>query len=298
MAAIKLTQEQALDLLAKAGVPHVEIVEKDEESDYATTAKATEPVTSDTLLVAIDTNREAIIAPKILHAKTGELQASITGKINGSLRSQISQLYGIPAADIKDMTSTEAMKAGKEFYDKTFGVDKEALIKERDTLMQSHATDKASALKEKDTEIDGWKQKYTEKEIIGKLVADHNEAKGLPPNANKAALAKQFKSYLDGKAIVKYNEEKDEVELYEKGKPDVRLYASDSKVSYAKPSDFLKPYYSDLGIWNEDNRNINPADAMKTAQQKGYEPVTLGKDNKPVDPIQQKIDAMAAYKPA
>ncbi len=53
--AIKLTLVQATDLLAKAGVQAVEIVEKDEDSDYTTTAKAPEPVTSDTLLMAIDT---------------------------------------------------------------------------------------------------------------------------------------------------------------------------------------------------------------------------------------------------
>ncbi len=295
--AVKLTLTEALDLLAKAGVQAVEIVEKAEESDYVTTAKAAEPVTSDTLLVAIDASRESIIAPKILHAKTGELQTAITGKINGSLRSQLSQKTGIPLADLKDLNSQDAIQKAYDFYANTLGVDKQELIKERDEMMKSHAADKATAIKEKDTEIDGWKNKYTEKEIIAKLVVDHNEAKGLPPNANKAALAKQFKSHLDGKAIVKYNEEKDEVELYDKSKPELRLYASDSKVNYAKPADFLKPYYSDLGIWNEDNRNINPADEMAKRQQQGYKPVTVDKTGKAVDPVQAKIDAMTAYVP-
>lgn len=298
---IKLTLKELLSLAQAAGVPPVEIVEKAEESDFITTAESDKPISVDTLLMAIDTERGKIIEPKILQAKTGDIHSTVAGKINNALRSQISQLTGIPTSELKDMDSKEAMKAGLDFYAKTFGSDKEAIKKEMDSIMEQHSKDKQKLLSEKDAEISQWRTKYTDKEVIAKLVRDHNEAKGLPPNTNKAALAKQFRSHLDGIAVVKYNEDADDIELYRKDNPDIRLYTNESKTTYAKPSDFMKPFYSDLGLWNEDNRHINPADKMKEAQtqrQNGYTPVVKDNDGKPVNPVEAKIKAMAAYKPA
>ncbi len=109
-------------------------------------------------------------------------------------------------------------------------------------------------------------------------------------------VSSEGKSYLDGIAIPKYNEATDEIELYDKKNPDIRLYTNDTKTTYLKPADKLKEYYTELGIWNEDNRNINPKDAMEKAKQTQYNPVPL-KDGKPTDPIQAKNDAMLAYVP-
>lgn len=270
--AIKLSLKEALQLLESAGVPHVEIVEKAEDSDYVTSEKTTAPVTHDSLLVAIDANREAIIAPKVIAAKTGEIRGEITGKINNSFRSALSRATGIPAAELKDLKDDEYLQKAVDFLKNAVGGDKQTLIAERDELIRKHAEDKKKYGEEKDVEINTLRGQLSNKEIIAKLVKDHNEAKGLPVNANRAALAKQFKAYLDGKAIVKYNEAKDEIELYDKSNPELRLYTNDSKTAYLKPSDDLKAYYTDLGIWNEDNRTINPAEEMRKKGGEAYVP--------------------------
>lgn len=292
--ALKLTLAEALALLASAGAPHVEIVEKAEDSDYVTTKDGATPVTPDTLLMQVDTAREAIIAPKVIQAKTGEIHSSITGKINGALRSKLSQKTGIPTADLKDLESGEAIEKAYDFLMATVGGDKTTLIAERDTLMTKHATAIQALKTEWEGKVNEVTGRLTEKEIIAKLVKDHNEAKGLPVNANRAALAKQYKAYLDSKAIVKYNEEKDEIELYDKKSPDVRLYTNDSKTAYLKPSDDIKAFYTHMGIWNEDNRTINPADAMKNAAKDGYIP-TKQPDGTIKGPLDTKLEAMKAY---
>ncbi len=251
--AIKLTIGQIQSLLASAGVPLVEVVDNEALSDYVTTKDAPAAVTHDSLMVGVDTAREAIIAPKVIAKEKGTIEASVIGKTLGSLRSYLSQKTGVPLADLKDLEAKDAITKAYDFYANTLGVDKADLIKERDGLMTKHADAiKANDLKweGKVSEVSG---KLTEKEIIAKLVKDHNEAKGLPVTANKAELGKMFKSYLDGTYIVKYNEEKDEVELYDKKAPDTRVYTNDTKTAYAKPGDLLKPYYTNLGMWNEDN---------------------------------------------
>lgn len=292
--ATKLTLAEALALLASAGVPHVEIVEKAEESDFTTTKESDKPISHDTLLMQVDAAREAIIAPKVIQAKTGEIHASITGKINGALRSKLSQKTGIPTADLKDLDSGEAIEKAYDFLMSTVGGDKQTLIAERDLLMSKHAQALLATKTEWEGKLSEVTGKLTDKEIIAKLVKDHNDAKGLPVGANRVALAKQFKSYLDGKAIVRYNEEKDEIELYDKKNPDVRLYTNDSKTAYLKPYDDMKPFYSDMGIWNEDNRQVNPKKAMDESLQSVYIPKT-NTDGKVVDPYESLNASTMAY---
>lgn len=294
--AIKLTLAEALSLLAKVGVQAVEIVDKAEDSDFVTTKDSDKPVNNDTLLMAVDASREAIIAPKVIQAKTGEIHASVTGRINGALRSQLSQKTGIPTADLKDLDSTEAIGKAYDYMMSKVGGDKETLIAERDSLMQAHS----KALKDNDTKWEGKVNevtgKLTNKEIIAKLVKDHNEAKGLPITANRAALAATFKNYLDGKAIVKYNEAKDEIELYDKANPDLRLYTNESKTTYLQPSDDIKSYYTNLGIWNEDNRGVKPADVMQQSPNGVYVPKSdaSGKVTDPYEALNASTMAYAA----
>lgn len=287
---IKLTLKEVTDLLASAGVPHVEIVDKDELSDYVVNK---ETVTPDSLLVGIDTARESIIAPKVIAAKTGEIHSTVAGKINGALRSQLSQKTGIPAADLKDLDSAAAIQKAYDFLISTIGGDKTTLIAERDSLMQKHS----EAIKAKDIEwqgkLDGVTSKLTEKEIIARLVKDHNEAKGLPPTANKTELAKMFKSNLDSGYKVKYNEATDEIELYDKANPDTRVYTNDTKTAYAKASDLMKPFYTNIGLWNEDARTVNPADAMKDKAHGTY--VVEKQGDAPRNRVDAGNDAFAAY---
>jgi len=292
----KLTIEQAKELLAAAGVAAVEIVDNEDASDYNTTATAAAPITKDSLLVAIDNSREAIIAPKVIAREKALIEPTITGKFHGTLRSQLSQKTGIPLAELKDLEIPDAIKKAYDFYANTLGADKSVLIAERDSLMAKHA----DAIKAKDTEwetkLNGVTSKLTEKEIIAKLVKDHNEAKGLPPTANKTELAKMFKTYLDGSYVVKYNEAKDEVELYDKANPDTRVYTNDTKTAYATPKDLLKPHYSGLGIWNEDNRTINPNEEMnkqKLNEYKGNQ--KPGADGRPVSRVDEGNKAWGDY---
>lgn len=259
---LKLTLQQALNLLSAAGVPNAEIVENETDSTY----------NQDEALSAIDTARQAIIEPKVLAANKDALLKEIEGKSFNSARSKISQLTGIPTAELKDLNHTEMIAKGLQHYQSNLGKDKEELIKERDTIVANHAKDKEGIVKDWEAKLKASEEKYYDKEILSYIAKVHKDAKGLPANVNRDELAKNYKLNLSQRAILKFNEQSGEVEMYDRANPDKRLFTNDSQTVYAKVDDFMKTDYTTMGLWNEDNRTVKPEDAMKGVKTDTYKP--------------------------
>lgn len=243
MATYKLTQKQLADLHKAIGLD-VEVV-ADDAADAS--------YNQDNLLLAVDASREGIISQKVLGAKTDEIHKTVSGKVNNAARKAIAELTGIPVADISDKDISEAAKIAFEHYGKKIGADKETIQKQIDDILEAQKAELSKINK-------GWEDKYnqkvgelTEREVLEALAAAHKDAKGLPPGANIQMLAKQFKNHVESQAILKI--ENGKPVLYQKDKPELRLL-NQAGTMPAEVNDFIKPYYSEMGLWHEDNRNI------------------------------------------
>lgn len=281
----KITPQQAVELLTSAGIADVELVASDDLSDYTVSATTDEPITKDTLLQAIDTARSAIIAPRIIAEKQNEMHGKIAGKVNGTLRSALSQNFGIPTAELEGLNDKDAMTKAVTYYKSSISGDASQFQQKLDETIRKHEELVNSIKSESATQLSALQNKLTDKEVMAHLIKDHENAKGLPITAKRDALARTFRTHLDSQAIVKYNEQSGEVELYERSNPEMPLM-NKTNTAKMKPADFMETYYKDLGLWNTDLRTVNPADAMKDLNLQKVE----FKDNRPIGAIDKQLE--------
>jgi hypothetical protein len=279
----KWTIEQLTGLLAVAGVPHVEITDDEAESDFD----------ADAALQSIDSVRSQIIAPKLLAEKTGELHKQLAGRINGSLRSQLSQKTGIVARELEGLDSKEMIEKAFGHFLSIAAKDTEELIQERDQLLKDQASREQQLNADWQQKLQQANDRYIAREITEALHKDHREARGLPKDANRLAMAEMFKDVLAKQYLMRYDEETKQVLLYDKQDPEQRVYTNDTKTSYLKPADVMTAHYKKLNLWNEDNRGINPQEAMTQQPLKEYKSRSKAAENS--HPTDQKNSAMLKW---
>lgn len=253
----KLTQAQLIALAASVGVD-VELVAEDSQSDFAT------GLNNDTLLQAVDKSREGIIGSKLKDSLNGEIYGTVTKKVNNSMRKAVAELLGVAESELTDKDAKEALTIGITAYGKKLEGDKSQTQAEIAKILDTHKAAMSAKETEWETKYNGKVAELTDREIMEHIMGAHKGAKGLPVGANVELLAKTFRSHLDGKAILKLEDGK--LNLYRKDKPDMKLL-NDAATQEVGVADFIKPFYTDLGLWREDNRDIKtPQPGVKTIE--------------------------------
>jgi hypothetical protein len=252
----KLTQKEAIQLLAAAGVQAVEIVE--EGSDF----------NLETSLSAIDAERSKIIRPQIETEITDKVKSDLMGRAAGSLRAIIKRNFQIDAKELEGLNDEEMIKKAVEKHDSKFSKDTEQLreeLKAKDTVYAQRET----ALKaEKDTLESQWKEKYFDREIKDAILKDL-ENSPLPKGVNKPEISELLKKMAKDEVHLVINDKTGEIEPRTKDNIEMPVY-NDTKTSTIKLADITQKNLKKLGLWETDMRNQNPAEAMKKSQQSDY----------------------------
>ena len=245
----KLTQQQLIDQISRLTGQPVELVENDTDSDFDESA----------FLSAIDTARTPIIKQLVSKDISGETSR----KTHAAYRKTVSELFGIPSSEIADLEPKAMIEKGLTHYKSTLG-DGSDTQKKIDAILADHAR----IIQEKEHEWSGknseLETRLTRKSMIDVLSRYHKDAAGLPEKANREKLAALFLSHIEGKGVIKLNEAGDDIEIYDRKDPNTALLNS-SNTDKMKVSDFMKPYYSELGMWNEDNRDLSATSAAARA---------------------------------
>lgn len=274
----KFTVQQLIDELAKVGVPHVEVVDSVDDADTE----------SDTFLSGLGDHFKGVLTPII----KGEAHTELAGKINGSVRSMLAQTTGIKAKELEGLNDKEAVAKAMAHFKATANGDNTALQQQLEDVMAANAKAIEDAQTEGNEKANAIQTKYDRREILTQISEAHNKAAGLDPKLNKGELSSQYLRSLEDKYIVKWNDETKKVELYDKANPAQRAYANAAKNVYLEAEAGIKDHYSNIGIWNEDTRNINPKDVMDKAKTKDYTNASTKSEQAYKDPIGEKNQAL------
>jgi len=246
----KYTQKQLTDLLSTLMGETVELVEADTDSDF----------NADAVLSAIDKAR----TPVIKSALHKDIHSELSRKINGSYRNNLSKLTGIPVADLADLESEQMLSKSLDFMKASMSDDGKKWAEERANMLKSHEDEKSKITAELTTKYNELEGRLTRKQMLDILTNNHTEAKGLPEKANRALMAEGFLSYIESLGIPKISEDGKRIALYRKDAPEMQmLNESQNNVVFA--DDYIKPRYTELGLWNEDTRDVSAASAASKA---------------------------------
>lgn len=252
----KLTQKEAIQLLAAAGVPAVEIVEDGSEFNL------------DSHLSAIDAERSKIIRPQIEDDITEKTKSAMMGKAAGTLRSIIARTFQIDKKELEGLNDEDMVKKAVEKHDVKFSKDTEQLRTEM-TEQLANFTAKESAMKNEKEVLDAqWKDKYFDREIRDAILKDLDKAP-LPKSVNKIEISDLLKKMAKDQANLVLNEKTGEIEPRTKENIEMPMY-NEAKTSTIKLSDLIQGNLKRLGLWETDMRNQRPEDALKNVQQTDY----------------------------
>lgn len=244
---MKATESQLIELLAKVGVQDVEIVEKEEDSDFDASAS----------LTAIDTARTPIIKQKI----EGELTDSITtakqGELNGMFKKMLAKTFGVSRSQLDKFDSMdEAVEYAKTSYAEQFDGDRAEMEKKYNTLLERHNEEKQKIENE-------WKTKYTqleEEQLTAKQVEYiHSQLKDKPITWDRMIAAREILNHAKSKYDVKLEDGK--IKYYEKGKNIAALNAAGNEA--INDNDIFREYLEPRNGWAKDTRHETPKELPK-----------------------------------
>lgn len=243
---MKITLDQALDLLKKAGLNDVEVVEAEADSD----------VNIDEALSAIDDSRSEFIKPKL----TDELMSQVKGKQGVYLRDTLSKITGMTRNKLNAFdTDVEAVKAALSHWEETIGKKPSELKEEMDALIAAHNAEMESVRKEYDSQLSAVNAKYNDKNIndyIGGIVAEMN----LPEGADKGMIAKIVRNALSDRVDLSFDAENQSVLALKKGANTPAMNDSGTQMFDFKSAieGALKP----LGLLVEPKKEKDPVDVV------------------------------------
>jgi len=281
MAQRKLTAKQLQQAYSKLTGEDVDLV----ADDNAETA-----YNEDEILSLVDANRSPIIEQKLRGVLEGEINGKVSGKITAAHKKTLIELTGIPAAEIEGKDGKEATRLAVQHYAKSLGTDKDTAAQQLQEVMSNHAKELEAVkgtLTAKEQEFQQKIASFGIKNVLGQLYAN---AKGIDPKAKKDILQSDFEQYLHGNFTVKLTEDGKDIVLYEKNNPN-NLALNDARSQQVKLADIQKQYHVDRMQWNEDNRAVNPAEAI--AKPKDH--FVKGADGNMMSPNQQAESNLMEY---
>lgn len=254
---IKITLDQLKEIVQKAGVAPVEVVdEKDADKDFSL----------DTFLSQIDVSRGTILKPIYKSELETEIASQITGAKTGSLVTALCREFGIERKEleaitkIKDFKTSDLLAKAKELASEKYSKDTEGLRTEMTEMSNSHQSALDTQKVDYEKKLTDAHQKYIDRDIEATLIDSLKDAP-LPEKANRLLLAKQLKGHLNEIAHVHYDENTKTISLRNKENHELPLLTSAK--TEIKLAEKAKDFLTDIGVWQNDTRSVNPQDAMK-----------------------------------
>ena len=256
---MKFTQKQLVDFALKAGVPVVEVVADDAASDY----------NEDTALKDVHKAVTPIIRPSIEAELTTALEPTLTGKITGQMYSLLAKESGLTRAELEKMKIGDAAQHAFTHIQTKLGGDTAALQKEITEMARKHTEAIEKLTKDKDSEISVANQRYTDIGMKDYLNTNIVSKAPLLDTADKNYYTEQLLNVLKTKYHLTYDEAKKAVNTFKKDNPAMPALneSGTAVIDIAKEFEAIaKP----AGVWKTDQRQVNPADQMKTQKLDEY----------------------------
>lgn len=275
---MKVTAQQAIELLKHAGLQDAALVEDEKESEYE----------RDGALQAIDNARGEYIKPKIEEMLRSEIEGKIAGKVGGTLERILIRETGIDAAQFKGITKDDdKIKLAVQHFMKSQDADKQDIQSELQKIADKHQQEKELLAKEWETKYGELNEKYVSRDTEEYL---RTFLKDKPVLGDRDVAAKDLHRFLKDDFIVKYNEEKKAAELYSRANPAMPAMNSAGTLPLDL-AEYAKEKFKPRNMWADDTRHINPKEAMQRHQQQDRQYHQQQQDN-PEDALAARIAAI------
>lgn len=244
---MKLTQQQLIDLAIKAGVPHVEIVADEKESDF----------NEDTALQSIHAAILPLIKPGIENELKGAMETSAKAKTRGELLSLLARQTGITRAELEKLGTPEAVEFAFKSVSDKLGGDATKWQQEIQTLMDTHNQSITKIKTEEGAKLTAATQRYIDRDINAYLQDNVVAKSPLLPTADKGYWAEQLRSHLQSKYHLSYDDSKRAVSTFKKDNPEIPAL-NEAGTGTINLQDEFKAIASRAGVWTTDTRNVKP----------------------------------------
>lgn len=239
---MKLTAEQAVQLIQKVVAPDANIVESEEESDFDISAA----------LTAIDNNRSKILKPKIEAEVRETITTQVEGEVFGKTQSKLVKAFGVQRSTLsKAANIEEAIELAKNHYSEQLDGDKADTERKYNELVATQTAEREKLENE-------WKQKYSTLEnehLRGKKIELlKSEIKTAPTTWDRDVAANEILRYAEEKYDVKL--ENGALVYYQKGSNLVATNAAGN--DHIKHADIAREYLEPRNGWETDTRKLQP----------------------------------------
>lgn len=243
---MKVTQQQALELLKTVGIKDVELVEDEKDSQY----------NSDAAIQLIDASRESIIKAKFDADQVTEANKAATGRALGTLKAALKRWSGAEEKMFtKDMTPDQMIETALAHYTNTIDQDKGEAQKQLDEILARHQQEKTQLEDAYKSQLSEANSKLTRRDImeyIGQQMKDAPLRKGYDKNIAVEDAYNHLSSLYD----LQWDEANKKVNLIDKK---TKISALNEAGTLAvTPMDKIKPYFESRGAWATDMRDADP----------------------------------------
>lgn len=244
---MKFTTKQLSEFALRAGVPLVEIVDDEKDSDY----------NEDVALQSVHAAVLPIIKPAIESELTKSLETSLKGKFSGETYSLLARESGLTRAELEKLPVPEAAKLAFTHLSTKLGSDSEKWKKEMDNMLLTHTKAIEEKDKEHNSKLSAAEKRYIDRDVKAFLLDNVVSKSPLSTTADKAYYAELLHAHLEQKYHVSYNDVKKSVELFMKD--NIQMPAlNEAKTAAINPLDEFKPLATRAGVWQTDTRHMPP----------------------------------------
>lgn len=272
---MKISIEQANKLLADL-LDDVEVVADDKSAD--------KDVKVEDIVKSVNDNVTAAIKPTIEEELRPVIEASLTGKALGTLRSAAGRAFNIPKKDLETLEADQILAKCKEHMSTATGQAATEWETKYNTLLQEYETEKETIESnwqaKYTTDITAANQKYINRDIDAACLSIVEK---LPrKGGDLQEQAAMYRARMQANYELRYNEEKKALEFYKDGKPAL------NGAKAISPEDAAKEWATKAGIIATGTQHINPKEVKNDPEQKGE----ITKTN---EVVFQGVDVMEAW---
>lgn len=278
---MKLTHQQAIDLLGKAGVKDVELV--DNES-------ADPSYNPDEALHAIDETRVGFHRPSIEREVEEAAKIAAGGKYGGILRQQLSKLTGTPNAELKAIAKDEdAIAHALNQYKDTLSADDRTRQEAMENERKSWSEKEKALVDEWSSKLQAQVDRFNDREIDS-WIADELKDAPLLSTADRTHVAKLLKNELRSQFELQYDETGKRAKVID---PATKLEARNAAGNdNFKLKEFAEKALQPYGLWATDMRGQNPAKVLEERGNPGLQ--KQPELNTSIDPVKAQQERVFA----
>lgn len=245
MPELKLSSNQAIDLLKTLGVQVAEISAEDNPEFKPDEAIAT-----------IDGARRKILEPQILEAHKEKLTSETMGRMAGTLRTLVARKTGISKAELEGLKDEEMIEKGLAHYESKMGQDTEGLREEMKKMAESHKNSLTKRESELLAKVEEAENKYKSHFVIESLAEEIKDLT-LTEGTDRIYAAKLLHRELQERAHINFDESTKKTFLRDKTNHELPLY-NEGKTAELKSVDIANEIFGRLGMLQKNMTGTPP----------------------------------------